>query len=555
MPEKDPAEDQAAQAAEPGKSATASGGFASPAGDTSAATRPPAPRTALTGTTATTARPPAPAPAARPPAAPGQPAWASGSSWPAPQPVWSPEVWPLTRDGAPPRVLLAAVAAGGIGAATLVTDRLGLGIVLAATAVLGAALATRPHTLRHRQVAFAALTLALTSVAAIRSAGWLVGLCLLGAVLTGILSVTAGRTWTGLGLGALSPLTAPLRTFTWTVRGTSRLKRRRFPVVRALLVAAVSLTLLTIFGALFAGADPVFAELVGNLLPRPEPGPGVGRVVLFAFAAGVALLAATLAHQAPDFDALAPTTRPTRPRLEWAIPLTALNLLFAGFVGVQLVVLADGDRYVRRTAGLTYADYARQGFWQLLAVTALTLLVIAVVVRIAGRATRGDRIALRTLLGLLCLLSALVVASALRRMWLYEDAYGFTRLRVLVQAVELGLGVVFGLIAVAGLRLEARWLPRAVLATGALTLLGLAALNPDGFIADHNVTRYERTGRIDVGYLSGLSADAIPALDRLPEPRRACALGPLLYDLPDHEPWYSANLSRSRARDLPVGPC
>ncbi|TQS44890.1 DUF4173 domain-containing protein [Cryptosporangium phraense] len=448
---------------------------------------------------------------------------------------------------------MAAAGAGVVGATTLATDQLGLGALLATTAVTLAALATRPSPPKPRQLLFAALTVALAGVAAVRAADWLVGLCLLAALGTGILAVTAGRTWTGLLLGLLSPLTAPIRTATWTARGSARFKRHGFG--RALAIGAISAALLVVFGALFAGADPVFAGLVGDLLPRPEPGPGVGRVILFTLVTGVTLVAATLAHQAPDFDALAPAKRRTRPRLEWAVPLTALNLLFACFVGVQLVVLADGDRYVRRTAGLTYADYARQGFWQLLAVTVLTLLVVAVVIRVAARETGGDRTALRALLGLLCLLAVLVVASALRRMWLYEDAYGFTRLRVLVQAVELWLGVVFALIAAAGVRIEAPWLPRAVLATGALTLLALAAINPDGFIADRNIARYQDSGRIDVEYLSGLSADAVPALERLPEPLRACALDPVLYRLPPEEAWYSANLARSRAREATIGTC
>jgi Domain of unknown function (DUF4153) len=77
------------------------------------------------------------------------------------------------------------------------------------------------------------------------------------------------------------------------------------------------------------------------------------------------------------------------------------------------------------------------------------------------------------------------------------------------------------------------------------------ALNPDRFIADRNVDRYYRAGRIDVSYLSGLSADAVPALDRLPAALRACALEPIADDL-EHRPdaWRDLNLARSAARRL-----
>jgi len=141
------------------------------------------------------------------------------------------------------------------------------------------------------------------------------------------------------------------------------------------------------------------------------------------------------------------------------------------------------------------------------------------------------------------------VASAIRRLSLYEEAYGFTRLRVLVGAVELWLGVVFLLVILAGVRLRAGWLPRAVLGTGLAALLVVAAVNPDGFIAERNVDRYQRTGDLDTTYLATLSLDAVPALDRLPAGRRDCALWRLYADLDTPgDDWRSWNLDRQRAR-------
>jgi hypothetical protein len=50
------------------------------------------------------------------------------------------------------------------------------------------------------------------------------------------------------------------------------------------------------------------------------------------------------------------------------------------------------------------------------------------------------------------------------------------------------------------------------------------ARRPDSLAARWNVDRFADTGRIDTAYLSMLSADAVPALDRLPEPQRWCVL-------------------------------
>ena len=138
-----------------------------------------------------------------------------------------------------------------------------------------------------------------------------------------------------------------------------------------------------------------------------------------------------------------------------------LDVLFASFVAVELTVLFGGRRHVLATSGLTYAEYARQGFWQLLTVTALTLALVAVAVSKAERASKPDRVIVRVLLGTLCLLALVIVASAIHRMSIYEQAYGFTRLRVFVLATEFWLGAALILVMVAGIRMSGSWLPQA----------------------------------------------------------------------------------------------
>lgn len=233
-------------------------------------------------------------------------------------------------------------------------------------------------------------------------------------------------------------------------------------------------------------------------------------------------------------------------------------LLFAGFVGAQAAALFGGDAYVQRTANLTYAQYARGGFWQLLWVTVLTLLVLWSAAFLASRKTRADQTWIRALLGPLAMLALVVVASAVARMWAYQQAYGFTRLRLLVLACELWLGSLFLLVLVAGIKLRARtsWLPTAVLAAAVATLIGLVGLNPDRFIAQHNVDRYLAGESLGCRYLSDLSADAVPELLRLPEPARSCVLfdqdsADLINGNWHHAgKWAEWNLSRGNAADL-----
>ena len=206
---------------------------------------------------------------------------------------------------------------------------------------------------------------------------------------------------------------------------------------------------------------------------------------------------------------------------------------------MQFAVLFGSAEHVVATAGLTYAEYARSGFWQLLAVTALALGVLAFDSRWAPDRTPQERAVKRGLLAALAVLTLVIVASAINRMWLYQQAYGFTVLRLLVLTCELWLGAGFLLALVAVLRLRPAGLSRPMVAAGMLALLGLAALDPERFVAEHNVARWTETGRIDTYYLSTLSADAVPALLDLPEPLRSCTLAAIVDRLAVPDDWRS----------------
>jgi hypothetical protein len=222
--------------------------------------------------------------------------------------------------------------------------------------------------------------------------------------------------------------------------------------------------------------------------------------------------------------------------------------VLALFVGVQFVVLFGSDDYVLRTTGLTYAEYARSGFWQLLAVTALALGVLALGSRWAPARTPVERVAKRGLLAALALLTLVVVASAINRMWLYQQAYGFTVLRLLVLTCELWLGAGFLLALAAVLRLRPGGLSRPMVAVGMVALLGLAVLDAERFIAAHNVARWSETGKLDTSYLGTLSADAVPALVDLPPAVRDCILVDIGDGLATPDDWRATNVSREAAR-------
>lgn len=471
-------------------------------------------------------------------------------------------VWPDPGRAMPAASATLAAVAGIAGAVLLpAATAPGLGLVLVALLIAAAAVPAAWPRLGSHEVGFGALATLLIGVVAVRDAPWFVGLSLLGATGVASYALARGTSLVGALLGGLSLALAPLRGLPWAARGlrghvhAARTSRTSWaPLLRTV---GVSAGLLLVFGTLFASADAAFATLLPDVHLDTVP----QRLFLFVAVAGAALAAAFLADQPPAWDVLAPApARPVRP-LEWIAPIALLDALFAAFVAVQLTVLFGGHSHVVHTAGLTYAEYARSGFGQLVVVTLLTLTVVAAAARWAPKETASQRSTLRVLLGALCLLALVVVASALYRLHLYEEAFGFTRLRLFMNAFESWLGVLVGLVLVAGVRLRARWLARAVVATAAAALLALAAVDPDGFVAARNVDRYTSSGRVDVAYLQGLSADAVPAIDRLPEPLRSCVLSGMT--LPDPGDGLAGwNLARSRARSLlerrpalPVGAC
>jgi hypothetical protein len=390
-------------------------------------------------------------------------------------------------------------------------------------------------------------------IGTLRGAGWLFLLCLPVAAVAGSIAVAGGRSLRALVVGALAVPIAAVRGLPWFIRSGNSIGGGGPGRARLVLSGLLGVVLVAVFGALLSSADAAFSNIVGRVLPSLAPG-SVFRFIFYFVVGTLGTVGACYVRLRPPAVSEGVTAggrRTVRP-LEWLLPVVLVDLLFAAFVAVQIAVLFGGSRLVLERADLTYAEYARQGFWQLLVVTLLTLGVIAVAARKAPRETASDRRLLRAGLGALAALTMVIVASALYRMWTYEQAYGFTRLRVLVSACELWLGVVFLLILVAGVRLRAAWMPRAMALTAVVALIGLGVLNPDRFIAQENVSRWHETNRIDVCYLSTLSVDAVPVLDTLPEPERSRALGPIrdnLRDLGD-DPWAGWNVARSQARDI-----
>jgi hypothetical protein len=322
---------------------------------------------------------------------------------------------------------------------------------------------------------------------------------------------------------------------------------------RALAVARgtlLAVPLLLVFNALFASADPVFAEAVRSLFrwDGAEAASTAFRVFFWSWAAAGVLWAALQAPRGEIGTEGLP--RPTLGATEVATVLALLDGLFLAFVAVQARYLFGGQAWVSRSLEMGWGEYARRGFFELVWVAALALpVLLALHALLRDRGGRGERV-FRVLVALLFV----VMVSAVQRMRLYQAAYGLTELRLYTTAFMGWLGIVLAWFAATVLRGRPGRFPRGAVMSGFAVVAALNVLNPDALIARTNLDRAERTGKLDARYLAGLSADAAPVvaggLRRLELAAvDDCVLrSDLRAELRTRHDWRGWNLGRSRAQ-------
>ncbi|TAJ16674.1 MAG: DUF4173 domain-containing protein [Dehalococcoidia bacterium] len=337
----------------------------------------------------------------------------------------------------------------------------------------------------------------------------------------------------------------------WQTAGRGRTSAR---ILLALRVVALTVPLLVVFGLLFKAADAVFAAQVDRVIDLNFDGVGPHIFwLIFGFVIGAAALMTSVAVTLPEEIEVTLPERHRLGRVEVGIALGLLSMLFALFVAVQIRYLFGGEDAVTSSIDLTYAQYAREGFFQLVVASLLLLPVLAGIDWARRRDVASSRLFLAFAVTLVALLFV-IMASAWQRLAIYRDAFGLTEARFYGAATLpwLAVALVWFLVSVARRRMEHFLAGAAFLAVA--VLLALYALNPDRFIARTNLSRLDEGREFDAAYASVLSADAIPSLierlDTLPEAER-CTLATAIRERgAEDDGWRSWNWSRSRASRL-----
>jgi len=320
--------------------------------------------------------------------------------------------------------------------------------------------------------------------------------------------------------------------------------------VGVLLGVALALPPLLIFGGLFMGADAVFRSLAFRFL-RAVPS-HVVLTVFLAYCVG-GYFRGLLFGKERKLDSQKRLLPISLGAIETGVMLGLLNLLFLAFVVVQVRYFFGGSALVQATTGLTYAEYARRGFFELVAVAALVLPFLLLVHWLLQPDDAKTRHTFDWLAGVQIALLFVIMASAFERMQLYQAEYGLSEQRLYPTAFMGWLAVVFVWFCLTVLRGHRERFAFGAMVAGFLLIAALHALDPDALIARTNLAR-ARAGRIfDARYASRLSADAVPELVAgLPNlnPQDRCTLASELlrrWSPPQSPDWRSWTLARSQA--------
>jgi hypothetical protein len=268
-----------------------------------------------------------------------------------------------------------------------------------------------------------------------------------------------------------------------------------------------------VFGGLFASADIFFRDLLTDVAILAFE-KGLSHLVLWivvGWLAGSYLWGALLAEREPVPDT--PGACWLRFEvIEVGVLFGLINVLFLTFVAVQFRYLFGGADRVESSSTLTYAEYARRGFFELVAVAALVVPFLLYSHWLLPKAQSRLQRFYGLLAAVLIALVFVVMASALQRMRLYQQTFGLTELRLYTTAFMVWLFVVLMWLVVTVLRGQRERFAFGVFVAGLAAVIGLNVLNPDGFTINRNAAIAGEDRPFDAEYALGLSADSVPSL-------------------------------------------
>lgn len=287
--------------------------------------------------------------------------------------------------------------------------------------------------------------------------------------------------------------------------------------IYVLLGLIIAVPVLLFVFPLLISADALFEQLISGLMTFNEEHVGLW-IIKLAFALCLAPFLFGFLYALRRPEKLKEKASHVPFTVDTALPVTVLlvvDVLYLFFLAVQFAGLFGGGKYLDAT-GISYADYARSGFFQLVTVSVFNLALVMACLQVSkkeGRGWQGVRLLSTVLVGA----SVVMLVSAAWKMTLYVTMYGLSFKRLLTYWGMVMLAIFF---AAALLKIWKRGFSffKVFFVAGIAGWLILNYINVDGIVANYNVALYQRseTAVMDLPYLAYLSYDTLGALEKLP---------------------------------------
>lgn len=336
-------------------------------------------------------------------------------------------------------------------------------------------------------------------------------------------------------------------------------------LLKIILGVAISIPVLAIILLLLSSADMVFKNLFINMPVLKIFKHFIIIMLIFIYSAG--FIWSLLKALGEKKETVQPGIKSRKQFIDPVVLLTILMLLnavYGIFSAIQFKYLFGGDSFILPSS-FSYAEYARRGFAELVAVTVINFAILAIGLTFVKKHNKKIFNAIKSLFTLLVVFTFIMLASAFYRMTVYEQAYGFTYLRIFVQAF---MSMLFFMFIINFVYIWYRKLPIIksyfIVALSVYIILNFA--NVDCIIATGNIDRYYKTGSIDEVYLNQLSYEAIPQINKFledlkdsPGPNEKKIISSITEDFRQekenllfHKSWQSFNISKNRALEILV---
>jgi Domain of unknown function (DUF4173) len=258
--------------------------------------------------------------------------------------------------------------------------------------------------------------------------------------------------------------------------------------------------------ALLASGDALLASFLDT---GQAPQTIIPRLLAATF--GLVMFALLIGAVAPPGanDSLAPARAPAP--LPALCAIVGLATAIAAYAATQTSAAILGADFVKRRTGLTYAEYARGGFFQLVAVSAVATIAVVTARSVIGRHPDTAK-RFRIASAVLTVGVVVTVVSSVVKLLVYADTFGLTMLRLYTVIFACWLGFVSAASFVALLRPSREWLAPMLIGSVVVGAFAMNIVDPERVVAEHNISRSQSSGKLDVEYLRSLSLDAAPTI-------------------------------------------